>query len=154
MYTYLSYHLGEITKDDLRWTFLTTLRAKASTQQRSWRRRRCLLRSHKPAKKAFKLRPKHVTGGRARQQIRTEIDLLGYGTAALVLRGSADPKDIAQAELIERFCMLNPELKDAAAAFFQRYIHDAGTQRPMDHLKTLCGFTDEAKPKPSGRSSL
>jgi hypothetical protein len=106
------------------------------------------------SEKAFKLRPKHVTAGRARQQIRTEIDLWGYGTAALVLRGSADPKDLAQAELIERFCMLNPDLKDAAAAFFQRYIHDAGAQRPMDHLMTLCGFTDEAKPKPSGRSSL
>ena len=30
------------------------------------------------SEKAFKLRPKHVTAGRARQQIRTEIDLLGW----------------------------------------------------------------------------
>jgi hypothetical protein len=106
----------------------------------------------KAREKAFKLRPVHVTANRACQQVRTEIDLLGYGTASIALRSSGDPRDAAQAELIERFCMLNPAIKDDAAAFFKRYVHDAGAQRPIDHLSTLCGFTDEAKPKPFGTS--
>ena len=72
----------------------------------------------KAREQAFKLRPKQVTANRACQQIRTEIDLLGYGTASIALRSSGDPQDAAQAELIERFCMLNHANKDEAAVFF------------------------------------